>query len=166
MLIKCGSRESRRDGSAALCVFEGATELRRDGWHAQVWRGCVCALGPNRWANQAGVVLTLLPSLDSGTGGDVGFKQALTNFPAEDRRLKYPWVCAARADPPNCETRCEVESSERARGAGLAGRSGEKRLGGTGDGVDAARLGRGTPHALCLSGSASLDGMWDSLEIR
>ncbi len=39
---------------------------------------CVCALGPNRRANQAGVVLTLLPSLDSGTGGDVGFKQALT----------------------------------------------------------------------------------------
>ncbi len=75
MLIKCGSRESRRDGSAPLCVFEGATELRRDGWHAQAWSSqdgeCVGALGPNRWMNQAGVVLTLLPSLASGTGGDV-----------------------------------------------------------------------------------------------
>lgn len=74
MLIKCGSRESRRDGSAALCVFEGATELRRDGWQAwssQVGERRVCARAQSVDEPSRCVVLTLLPSLASGTGGDV-----------------------------------------------------------------------------------------------
>jgi hypothetical protein len=36
MLIKVWQPRVEKDGSAPLCVFEGATELRR-GWHARAW---------------------------------------------------------------------------------------------------------------------------------
>jgi hypothetical protein len=44
MLIRVWQPRVEKDGSAALCVFEGATELRR-GWHARAWDKS--ALGPN-----------------------------------------------------------------------------------------------------------------------